>query len=52
MQKLNTNNLSHEKTSKYTEGNAVRAKTGLLNRKKFYTNRGRENNEFRKMLLF
>jgi hypothetical protein len=46
------NNLSHEKTSKYTKGNAIRAKTGVLNRKNFYINRGREKNEFRKMLMF
>jgi hypothetical protein len=39
-------------TSKYTEENAIRAKTGDLNLKNFYINRGWEKNEFRKMPLF
>jgi hypothetical protein len=42
----------HEKTSKYTEEKAIGVKTGELNWKNFYINRGREINEFRKMLLF
>ena len=50
--KLAINNLNREKTSKYTEENAIRAKTGDVNWKNFYINRGREKNEFRKTFLF
>jgi hypothetical protein len=52
IQKLDINNKIHEMTSKYTEENAIRAKTGDLNWKYFYFSRGWEKNEFRKMLLF
>jgi hypothetical protein len=52
IQKLDFNNKTHEMTSKYTEENAIRAKTGAVNWKNFYINRGREKNEFRKMPLF
>jgi len=52
MQKWNTNNLSHEKTSKYTEGNAIRAKTGVLNRKNFYINRGMKKRNFEECFCF
>ena len=52
IQKLVKNNQRHEKTSKYTEENAIGEKTGDVNLKNFYINRGREKNEFRKIRLF
>jgi hypothetical protein len=52
IQKLAINNINREKTSKYTKENAIREKTGDVNWKNFYINRGKEKNDFRKLLLF
>jgi hypothetical protein len=52
IQKLVVNNSRHERTSKYTKGNAIRAKIGVLNRKNLIYQSWEGKNEFRKMRLF
>jgi hypothetical protein len=52
IQKKVVNNSRHEKTSKYTEENAIGTKTGDVNWKNFYINRGREKMNFEKCFCF